>query len=73
MAKLKLPQVLPKKPIIKGVPNTIVVGGGVLAAAGATYYAYTQGWIPTEITSLFEGLGARCSRSRSCWFNRYCN
>jgi hypothetical protein len=58
MAKtLKLPQVLPKKPIVKGVPNTILAGGGVLAAAGATYYAYTQGWLPTEITSLFEGLG----------------
>ena len=58
MAKLKLPQILPKKPVIKGVPNTILAGGGVLAAGGALYYAYTQGWLPEELTSLFEQAGA---------------
>jgi hypothetical protein len=55
--KLKLPQ-LPKKPIIKGVPNTILAGGGAIAAAGGLYYAYTQGWLPSELTSIFEGAGA---------------
>lgn len=54
---LKLPQ-LPKKPIIKGVPNIALAGGGAIAAAGGLYYAYTQGWLPSELTSLFEGVGA---------------
>jgi hypothetical protein len=55
MAKLKLPQILPKKNIIKNVPNVYLVGGGALAAAGGLYYAYTQGLLPSELTSLFEG------------------
>lgn len=53
--RLKLPQVIPKKPWIKGVDNRIVAGGGLLAVGGLGYYAYTQGWLPEELTSLIEG------------------
>lgn len=41
----RLPKVLPKKPIIKGVDNRVLAGGTVVAGLIALYYAQERGWI----------------------------
>ena len=43
---LKIPNVIPKKPVIKGVDNKLLLGGGLATIAIVGFIAYKQGWIP---------------------------
>lgn len=38
--------VVPKKPIIKGVDNKVLIGGGLAVTAIVGFVAYKKGWIP---------------------------
>jgi hypothetical protein len=72
MAKLalkipKIPRVLPKKPIIKGVDNNTLAGGVVVTGLIGLYWAQTMGWIrlpflggvepPSEVTEETPDIG----------------